>query len=163
MTTNRDRVKDLQRLYKTNKALAKVCDNFAGRERNSNFSTVDRLCQAADLDRADVIDVLRKFETLKFGKFIVGRKGKSSRFQWSVSLVAVGQLARDDSTVDEESLEDGPDGKVEEEEDDGNSKSITHVYRLRGDFSVELALPAHLKSADAQRLADFIKTLPFGE
>jgi hypothetical protein len=38
---------------------------------------------------------------------------------------------------------------------------LEHQFRLRRDVRVSFRLPADFNSAEASRLADFIKTLPF--
>jgi hypothetical protein len=74
-------------------------------------------------------------------------------------------LAQDDAL---EPDEDPTNGALELDEDDILHESaqgrpmLKHIYRLRGDYVVKLRLPMDLTSTEANRLADFIKTLPFG-
>ena len=47
------------------------------------------------------------------------------------------------------------------DQEDLQPSAIKHSYRLRPDFIVQIELPADLNAREAERLADFIKTLPF--
>ena len=59
------------------------------------------------------------------------------------------------------------DGEEEEIEPQGLSEVelslMTVAYPLRVDLMTEFSLPKNLTQKEANRLADFIRTLPFGE
>lgn len=150
-------LEELKKLYKVSQTARTMLDYLAGRERNARRSPVERICAVIGLSRADVIDLFRKFEELGFGRFLVGRRGQPSRFEWDVAMVSVGQAATGEtSDIATDDIED-----VAEEVAIG-SDGLKHTFRLRTDFPVEFELPANLTPAEAVRLADFIKTLPFG-
>lgn len=147
----------LRKLYKSNAAARKLLDYCAGRERNARVSSVDRTATVTGLSRAEVIEVFRDFEGLELGRFIVGRRGQPSRFEWQVAMVSVGQSATGEATeIESDDIDD-----VGDDPDEASSEGIKHTFRLRPDFPVEVELPANLTSTEASRLADFIKTLPF--
>jgi hypothetical protein len=150
--------KRLRQLYASNPAARHVLDHFASRERNWRSTTVDRihtnvLAEGADVSRADIIAVFRELEAAGCGSFKAGRKGWVSRFEWAVSFVSVGRAAAGETEQIEQIPED------ERTEEDG-AALVRHQFRLRADASVSFDLPANLSSAEASRLADFIKTLP---
>jgi hypothetical protein len=153
---NKKTVDELRKLYKSNAAARSLLDYFAARERNARRSPVERLCAVTGISRADVIDLFRKLEEMSLGRFLVGRRGQPSRFEWDFAMISVGQAATGETAnIEQDEIED-----VTEEAIAG-SDGIKHHFRLRPDFPVELELPANLTSAEANRLADFIKTLPF--
>lgn len=145
----------LKKVYKTNESIRRICDDLAAREKVYREWPVERMCQRTGLSRADVIDAFRIFENLGFGRFLVGRRGQQSRFYAEVSMVSVGKAATGETTeVAADEIEEG-------DEESAEGGSIKHTFRLRPGQSVEFTLPANLTTAEAARLADFIKALPF--
>lgn len=149
----------LRRLYQGGEEARAVLDHFASRERNWVTTTVDRihaniLNEGKELSRGDVIRVFQELERCGCGSFIVGRKGKLSRFEWQVQMVSVGQAAAGEIV---------PVEKVtpEEEGQEGTGSFVKHTYRLRPDVSVALELPIDFTTQEASRMARFIETLPF--
>jgi hypothetical protein len=150
----------LQELYKKSPEARSILDHLANRQRDWNETTVDRLQTnvakaGVELSRSEVVDVLRALEAAGCGDFVVGRRGKSSRFVWRSSLVGVGRLAAGEPVAE---LELAPAQGHEEEE----SETVEHQYHLRpGSKPVILRLPADLTPIEAGRLAEFVRTLPF--
>ncbi len=148
-------VTKLRKLYKNDPSIAKVCDDLAAREKVYREWPVERMCQRTGLSRADVIEVFRTFESLNFGRFLVGRRGQQSRFYADVSMVSVGKAATGETAeVATDEIEEG-------DEESATGGNIEHSFRLRADLTVEFSLPANLTTAEAARLADFIRALPF--
>ncbi len=130
----------------------KLLDHFASRVRDRKVIEVDRLEQLLpDVTRAEIIDVFRKLDELGFGRFVVGRRGASSRFEREVSLPSLGRAAAGRGAVI--AAPDDP--------DDAEDDLICHQYRLRPTFTAQIHLPADLTAKEAERLASFIQTLPF--
>lgn len=162
----------IRNLYSTNSTAKLALDYFASRERNSGETTVDRLhhvLAAMDLSISypDVRDFLRELADLKCGEYRIGRRGWSSRLIWAVSLISLGQAAAGNAAsveelTREEAVEEA-DAPLEQQSKAAPSEaSDTRVsYPLRPDRNVEFSLPKDLTMREAQRLADFIRTLPF--
>jgi hypothetical protein len=153
--------KGLKEVYLKNSAAAVILDEFARRERNRSETKVDNLLylkvENRPITRGEVIQVFQELQLIGCGTFIVGRKGHSSRFQWIVGLPSVGKAAAGEdvpldaiSDEDREQAEEAPEGELE-----------NYGFPLRPNLKVELRLPTDLSSAEASRLADFIKALPF--
>ena len=159
MVSEVDLVK-LRKLYDENSSARAVLDHFARRERNRGTTSVDRIqskvsAEGEKISRWDVIKVFRELQECGCGNFLVGRRGATSRFEWDVEMVGVGQAAaRETEQVEEVSLE-------EAEEEDGDNNLFEHTFRLRIDQSVTMELPKDLTSQEAARMARFIETLPF--
>jgi hypothetical protein len=149
----------LQELYSRNKVAAAVLDHFAGRKYAMRETSVDRVLtvmrnQGARISRGELIEVFRNLEAAGCGTFVLGRRGRPSRFRWQVDLVSVGRAAAGEG----KQIEDISDDAVEEET---GEQTLTHLFQLRPDQQVSLELPRDLTPREASRLADFIRTLPF--
>jgi hypothetical protein len=148
-------IKALRHAYSREEALRAVCDELASRTRSTKTSSIDRTIERTGLSRATVIDVFRRFEQLDLGKFVVGRRGQPSRIEWRYRLQDVGQAAAGELTeIDQADRLD--------DEEAGPSRLTRHTFQLRPEASVALELPSDLTQHEAQRLAEFVKTLPFG-
>lgn len=152
-------LRKLTEFYGQDESARAVLDHLAGRERNRGATSVDSLLvgikkDGRDISRAEVIRVLRSLDAFGCGKFLVGRKNNKSRFQWDVGLVSVGQVAVGET---EEIVYEVP-----EEGDDMDVDIIKHQFQLRTDEAITIELPANLTETEAQRLAAFVKSLPFG-
>ena len=149
----------LRELYNENDNAQAVLDHFASRERNLGTTSVDRILtnlrnEGKDLSRRDLISVFRELEKCGCGSFVAGRKGRASRFEWRVQMVAVGQAAAGETEhVDEVSEEEAGDEDTE--------NLIKHTYRLRPDVTIAVELPTDFTPQEATRMARFIETLPF--
>jgi hypothetical protein len=69
-------------------------------------------------------------------------------------MVSVGQAAAGETEQVEEMTEE----ELREEE---GEPLLRHTYRLRPDVVVDFDLPRSLTPAEAERLAQYIRTLPF--
>lgn len=158
---NKVDLKKLKDIYLKNPAARAMLDEFARREQNRTETKVDNLLYLKvdnrPITRGEIIQVFQEFERIGCGTFIVGRKGHPSRFQWTVGLPSVGKAAAGEdvpldviSEAEREQANQLPDEELE-----------TYAFPLRPNLKVELELPTDLSSAEASRLADFIKALPF--
>jgi hypothetical protein len=152
-------IENLRLLYRDDKTAQAFLNQAARRERNARKTTVERtlanLAQDGyDASRPEIVQMFRTLAKLGCGEFVVGRHNHPSRFRWNVSLVSVGRAASGESQEIE---------KITDEQDfsDETVKSLTHSYRLRPSLVVEFELPGDLTESEANRLADYIKTLPF--
>jgi hypothetical protein len=159
----------LRRLYRSDKAAKALLDHLAGRERNwEDPMDVDRLVAKMEVPRPDVVRVLKAFEKEGLGRYISGRRGLKSRFLRYVDLVAVARYASGQAgDIDAVSLavpsEDeaaGTTGAASEASRNGRG-SLTHTFQLRPSLPVSFGLPEDLTSSEADRLANYIRTLPF--
>ncbi len=156
--------KRLKSLYSSGKAGKFAFDYFAGRQNNSKQTSVDRLqtalkAEGHDVSRGDIIELFKSLEAASCGSFVVGRKGHQSRFEWAVSLVEVGQVATGEE-VQVQDLEDS-DIQLEPEQDSLSGGLIEHRFVLRPSFEARIQLPPDLSMTEANRLSDFLRTLPF--
>jgi hypothetical protein len=153
-------LKSLRKLYDDDAAARAMLDHFANRERNRRCTPVRVIQRNVEregnqVSRPDVVRVFRKLEELELGRFVSGRRGRHSRFEWRVALGSVGQYA----SQERDDLE--PVAEVGEQGDDAEDELLQHRYQLRRDLAITLELPRDLTPSEAQRLARVIETLPF--
>jgi len=134
----------ITRFFDDEKTSKIVFSALKGEQQTGGETEVDEFfdrCQKRGLHnktRWDFVKFFRKLEELGFGKFIVGRHRHPSRFRWNVT-----EPKSNGDTVD--------------------SAMQNVSYPLRADLKIEFNLPTNLTRREAERLSDFIKTLPFEE
>jgi len=148
----------LKELYQHNATARIILDQAARRRRNQTETKVDRILsllkeEGHEISRGDIIDAFRSLEDLAAGQFVTGRRGWPSRFVWSVGMVSVGKAAAGEP----QDIEQIP---AEEMEEPASADMLAHPFNLRMDLQVTLELPADLSRAEADRLANFVRTLP---
>lgn len=89
----------LKRLYRGNSTAKLLLDYLASRDRNranTHFDRVLGILTQTDQPptRQSLRDVFRKFETLGVGRFVIGRRGHPTRFEWTTPLIDVGTTAQ---------------------------------------------------------------------
>jgi hypothetical protein len=154
----------LRRLYRSDKAAKAIFDHLAERQRNwEEVVDVQRLAAKLDVPRPEVMRALKAFQKAGLGRYIMGRRRQKSRFQRYVDLVAVARYASGQATdIDEGSLTSpGEDEAPDATGTRNGSGGHRHEFQLRPHLQVSLNLPLDLTAPEADRLAGFIRTLPF--
>ncbi len=108
------------------------------------------------MKRSEAIALAKRLAGHGCGRFITGRRKGKSRIEWSFYLSSLGNVARGNADEPEEIDPNPADGK-----DDNVSSDIMHVFKLRPDKDVNIALPEDFTKKEAERLAAFINSLPF--
>lgn len=108
-------------------------------------------------ERSEIIATLKQLEALQCGKFIAGRRGRVSRFEWSVDCANLGRAATGENVKVEyvQKVKLVHAAKVTE-------GYIRHNYQVRPDFRLTVTLPEDLTVSEAKRIGVFLQTLPFG-
>jgi len=151
----------LKRLYSGNRAIKALLNNASKRKHNVSTTNVDRLMallineENTVVGRQELIKALRELETLGCGRFIIGRRGQPSRFEWGVQITSLGKAVMGAAGAALAGQPSAGSALVVE------SERIPHAYQLRPGMTVNLDLPVNLTAKEAQRLAEFIRTLPF--
>ncbi len=152
-------IEELKLLYKTNDTARAFLDYAARRERNAKITPVERIqaylaADGHEASRPQIVHLLKELARIGCGKFFVGRRDCKSRLEWTVGMASVGRAASGQS----QNIEKAPD---EQDLFDETVRRLRHTYHLRPEVSVEFDLPADLTESEANRLADYLKTLPF--
>lgn len=158
-----------------------VLDHFAtlGESRYSiDVTPLEAEVTFTDKPRGEIIRVLKEvLAASHWGDFITGRRGRDSRFESINSLKKLSQLAAYRPAVGIVSIHDeDTQSYLENNHQIANgvlrssdatvSPSATgqilkHRFLLRPDYAVNIDLPCNLTNAEANRFAEFIKSLPF--
>jgi len=162
----------LTRVYKRNAVAKSVLDRFATLSENVHSMNVDDLeshVNSVEKARPQIIEFLKSLAAGKWGTFVTGRKGHVSRFESKLSLKKIGQLAggypEEEDT--EQSTEDFPSTNLVPRADEVATSAspvpqiLKHRFLLRPDYAINIDLPANMTSAEANRFAEFVKSLPF--
>ena len=131
---------------------------------NGNETEVDELMKCG-MDRFEAVAFLKRLADLGCGKFRAGRRGHATRIVWNeygaiemakvFVAVSVGQTPQESPV--ETSL---PLPTLSHGESDAH-RLHRHTFLLRPEFTVAIDLPLDLTNEEANRLADFIRSIPF--
>jgi hypothetical protein len=97
----------LRSAYQEDETLKLILDHFAGRQRNQNITEVDALVSALhrsdiSLHRSLIVRAFRSLDALGIGRFITGRRGHATRFEWYEKSTSIRALATEESSLAEE-------------------------------------------------------------
>lgn len=151
---------ELRKFVLNDYVATKIFAYFSTRQRGQPETIANKISDQIESEYSEVISTFKSLTDLEVGSFIVGRKGSPSRFKWYYNVVELAKELSTDPDVAQEfkgvlGIED------REPETDSDSSSIEHEFVLRADFKVNLRLPLDLSSGEADRLAGWVKSLPF--
>ena len=153
-------VNDLVDIARSDTRVLQFFSDLARRNRSPSTTKVERLSQYGFRPREGRA-LCEQLEELGYGDYIIGRRGKSTRFEWSERATDVAQQVIDTVGVSLAALAEVGSAEVDEDDSDIEADdSLLHSYWLRPDLSVEIELPPDLTPDEALRLAVFILTLP---
>jgi hypothetical protein len=134
----------------------------ATRHRNRWTTSIENMRKMFDGSYEDAKIVAKEMQKLGVGNYIWGRHGAESRVVWKFRLDSIGQVAVGQH---EDLVEKDADTEAEEESDDDAVRApdgyLSHNFTLRLNETITLNLPADLTETEANRLAEFVKALPF--
>lgn len=144
----------LKALYARDSAGRKICDYLTTYSRNRTAIGVDNFAWNLKLPAEEVKRVFQELQNLGLGRYVMGR-----RFEWSLPLTVVARVAT--GTSNDPLHVDESENRVGAADNGASNEVIRHAYNLRPDYVATIVLPASLTVSEANRLADFIRTLPF--
>jgi hypothetical protein len=166
-----EQVHAAQSLYQ-NPTFRGFVDSMLRRKNNLSELQADRLATEDPVEGLDVagsrrivIDFFRGLTTAGFGRLLVGRRGKKTRFQWGrgVRMLDFAQAASspaDPHAAPRDFSRAQPGEAPTRAMESCSVGAITYRFALRRDYLACFELPADLSAAEAERLTNFIKTLP---
>lgn len=113
--------------------------------------------QGAGFSRLEIIDLFKNLEKAGLGRFTTGRRGQPTRFEWRLTPAEAGRTLSQASGGEGQPPAAGAPLAGESPDDDR-----MHRFWLRRDREITFELPRDLSTAEAARLADYIRTLPLG-
>ena len=89
---------DLCAAYNEDSDVRLIIDHFASRQRNQNTTEIDGLLDAlaragTPSEKPALIHAFRRLDALGIGRFVAGRRGHATRFEWREKSLAVRNLA----------------------------------------------------------------------
>lgn len=121
------------------------------------------------VSRVDIVQAARELERADIARFVIGRRGSKSRIEWILDTSDLSQSPDGNGGVEDiaQTNESGAGVVPRSLSADAvpaphvSKEVIEHAFRVRPDFPVTLRLPADLSGSEAERLAAWIRTLPF--
>lgn len=142
-------------------------EHLAGRKKSYRVTTVERAMAITGYGRKDVVDLFKQMTEQGMGDFIVGRRTGVSRFEWAMPMVDVAKAAFGELELNEieplhgDELDELEVEETEEEAEVESTGLVKHSFSLRPrSAAVVFYLPEDLTGREAQRLANFMLTLP---
>lgn len=153
---------NLKKIYRSNEAAKALLDTFVTRKRDVAETRVHRAAQLAGTDYDEMLQALRELAQAGAGEFKVGRKGAKSRIVWEYGVRSLAAAALGEGVPIKLDLEELSDSEeADEAEDAADSDDAIHEFLLRPAKKIRFVLPSDLTKREAERLAGFIKSLPF--
>lgn len=144
----------LKALVATNETVANLLNIFSTRKRDVRETTVEYGAKLADVEYNEMLAAMRALAAAGAGEFKVGRRGGNSRIEWDYSIRSLAAAAMGHGLPT--AVEDIDDiwGDIEESD-------VVHEYLLRPGKRLSISLPVDLTQREADRLGQFISSLPF--
>lgn len=133
-------IKKLRRMLKDSSVAHAIFGWLSEYQRNTESMMVDKAEYSArvwarenfdhevEVTRSEVISIMRELEELQLGRFIVGRRGAESRFEFWTSRVQIGQAAM--GQIDEINIEEDPVVLEEHEVLEAHKMLIAHALEV---------------------------------
>jgi len=136
----------------------------ASRQNESTETTIKRAHTVCHVEYWQMRELFQRLCEIGLATYVTGRRGHESRLRWLYSLRLIGKAANMEVT----SLTDNTTADAEEEPLENaalivekSEAFIDHGYKLRPECDIKVRLPANLSSKEAERVAAWIRTLPF--
>jgi hypothetical protein len=164
----------LRKLYRDDYVARGLLDGLIERKTGASSTTVNQVLEiigrlaataggSEAARRARVTHILRELERLECGSYVIGRRGHESRFMWRYIAMSVGQAAAGKGELIEQANATAAAAVPLEAKEVAANGMLQVTFPLRLSLSITLNLPTDLTTAEAARLSDFIKTLPFSQ
>jgi hypothetical protein len=144
-----------------------IVKTLASRKNNATATELDAIVNSPEVEKTgarpnvkrDAIVFFRDLEKIGYGQFVVGRRGRSTRFIWSRPLRDLATQAVAFLSASDADQPTPPEMLRPQRE--GPPSQIAHSFAVRPALSVTFELPEDLTAAEAERLANLIRNIPF--
>ncbi|MCI5047916.1 MAG: hypothetical protein MRY59_10465 [Aquisalinus sp.] len=144
----------LRHLYNNDIVARNFFDWYQSRGRGSRETKARVAAERTEQDYSDIVELFRSLEDMDLGRFLVGRRGAETRFYWEYDVKSIAEIAVGEADSPEDFSRDTP---IDDESED----MLKHAFNLRPNMTVTLKLPENFTQHEAERLAAWIKSLPF--
>lgn len=83
----------LRQLVRCSSTARRFADWLAGRSRGARVTKVRVASQNAGIGYGEVVALFKLLESLEFGTFVEGRRGRESRMVWGVDIKSIAEGA----------------------------------------------------------------------
>jgi len=83
----------LRHLYKNNDWARAIFDRLAARKNSPSSTTIEQWTHLLGVSQSEAISYAKQLEEAGCGRYIVGRRGGTSRFEWAYNAISIGQVA----------------------------------------------------------------------
>jgi len=142
-------------LYRDHDTARALFDWFHSRTNSARETKARVASQRTDRDYGDIVELFKKLDEIGVGQYIVGRKGGETRFVWSFDVKSLALIALGESDELLSIPSDAP------QDDDDPEDELKHEFALRANMTITVRLPTDLTAREAERLAGWIRSLPF--
>jgi hypothetical protein len=122
-----------------------------------SYITVSAAMKPAWEDRKGTIEIFKRLEKIDVGFWMVGRHSNPTRLFWKCQSNELAKKVLEEIEQREMASESG-DAAVTEEV---LPMTIDHSFQLRPDNMLQIRLPRDVTDKEAERLAAWVRTLPF--
>lgn len=148
----------LRKMYQRSLSAKALFDWFDSRT-NSARETKARVASAqTNCDYGEIIELFKELADIGVGQYVVGRKGAETRIVWEYDVKGLSRIAKGDV----QELIGVPAGAIKDDDPEAGDDIMAHEFVLRPGLKVTLRLPIDLSDREADRLAGWVKSLPFG-
>lgn len=84
---------EIRTLYKTEAWARALFDHFAQRKNNSRQIPTEQLARLLGESLSEATAYAKRLHDIGCGKYVVGRRGGTSRFEWLYSTISLGRVA----------------------------------------------------------------------
>lgn len=139
---------EIKEIYMGNPSAKVVLDALNNYQKNVKETKLGNLHTELEgkVSYKDILTVAKQLSAVGVGNLVVGRRGSPTRIVWNVPVTNLGKYAQ---------------GQIEDLESEPCTKMLEHSFPVRPDMNFKAVLPSDLTQSEANRLADFIRTLPF--
>jgi hypothetical protein len=149
----------VRKLYEKDEVAQAFLDHCAERKNNQRESKIHNVMKIVreaghEVSRSKIVALFKNLQSCGCGEMVLGRWQYPTRFVWNCAMTSVGRAV----AGEEQQIEEFP---PESEESEETVELLVHTFHLRPKLQVELELPKDLTGEEAERLALYMKTLPF--
>lgn len=141
-----------------------LADNDVNEAKPTLVEEMFEICKEKDpeLKKDEVTQVMRALNDMGAGDYVIGRRGKPSRFEWKVNPSELAQIAKGSlSEASPVANFTSKTNRASKKKKVAGPKMASHGFRLREDLTISFDLPEDITSAETERLSRMLAAIPF--
>lgn len=151
---------DITALYAKNQTVAALLDVLATKKRKRDVISVKYACQLTGVDYDDMEEALRALGDINVGVFTNAYRDNYARLTWRFHPKSLAEAATGRGRPEELDVSEADEVEGDEPANFLAPGDVRHDYLLRPNRRIVLTLPLDLTHREAERLGQFIQSLP---